>query len=105
MSDREFDMERPINGSADESSPADLEFGLLANSLALLLEAAKSELNHDQAAAKASLATASCILKSEVERRSGTKGASTGGLAGWQIARVRSFIDSNLHRTIPASEL
>jgi AraC-like DNA-binding protein len=105
MSDREFDMDRPINGSAGESSPTDLDFGLLANSLAALLEAAKSELHHDQVAAKASLATASCILKSEVERRSGAKNTRTGGLAGWQIARVRSFIDSNLHRTIPASEL
>jgi AraC-like DNA-binding protein len=98
-------MERPYSEAADVSSPTDLEFGSLANSLALLLEAAKSELEHDQEAARTSLATASSILQSEIERRSGAKGSSTGGLAGWQIARVRSFIDSNIHRTIHASDL
>lgn len=87
------------------SSPTDLEFGSLANSLALLLEAAKTELEHDHEAARTSLATASSILQSEVERRSHAKGARTGGLAGWQMARVRSFIDENLHRAIHASDL
>ncbi len=87
------------------SSPTDLEFGSLANSLALLLEAAKTELEHDHEAARTSLATASSILQSEVERRSHAKGGRTGGLAGWQIARVRSFIDKNLHRAIHASDL
>ena len=64
-------MERPYSEAADVSSPTDLEFGSLANSLALLLEAAKSELKHDQEAAKTSLATASSILQSEIEGRSG----------------------------------
>ena len=98
-------MERPYTETADVSFPIDFEFGSLANSLVLLLEAAKSELEHDQQAAKTSLATASSILQFEIERRSGTRGSSTGGLAGWQIARVRSFIDRNLHRTIHASDL
>jgi AraC-like DNA-binding protein len=98
-------MERPYSEAADVSSPTNLEFGCLANSLALLLEAAKSELEHDQEAAKTSLATASSILQSEIERRSGANGSRTGGLAGWQIARVRSFIDRNLDRTIHASDL
>jgi AraC family transcriptional regulator len=102
---RGFDMERPYSEDADVSSQTDLEFGSLANSLALLLEAAKTELEHDQEAAKTSLATASSILQSEIERRSGAKDSRTGGLAGWQIARVRSFIDKNLHRTIHASDL
>jgi len=82
-----------------------LEFGSLANSLALLLEAAKSEIEHDREAAKTSLAIASSILQSEIERRSGAKGSRTGGLAGWQIACVRSFIDRNLDRTIHARDL
>jgi AraC family transcriptional regulator len=98
-------METPYREAADVSSQTDLEFGSLANSLALLLEAAKSELEHDKEAAKTSLATASSILQSEIERRSGAKGSRTGGLAGWQIARVRSFIDGNLHRTIHVSDL
>jgi AraC family transcriptional regulator len=98
-------METLYSETADVSSPADLEFGSLANSLTLLLEAAKSELEHDKEAAKTSLATAFSILQSEIERRSGAKGPRTGGLAGWQITRVRSFIDRNLHRTIHASDL
>ncbi|MES0099844.1 AraC family transcriptional regulator [Mesorhizobium sp. M0019] len=98
-------MDRPYSDVADVSSSTDLEFGSLANSLVLLLEAAKSELEHDQEAAKTSLAVASSILLSEIERRSGATGSRMGGLAGWQIARVRSFIDRNLHRTIHANDL
>jgi AraC-like DNA-binding protein len=98
-------MQRPRREDADVSSPIDLEFGPLANSLALLLESAKAALDHDHEAARTSLATASFILRSEIERRSHVTGARTGGLAGWQIARVRSFIDSNLHRAIHASDL
>jgi len=98
-------MDRPYSEAADVSSPIDIEFGSLANSLVLLLEAARSELEHDREAAKTSLAAASSILLLEIERRSGANSSRTGGLAGWQIARVRSFIDRNLHRTIHASDL
>jgi AraC family transcriptional regulator len=105
MSKRDFDMDKPHSDDTEVATSTDSEFGFLANSLTLLLDAAKSELDHDQAAAKVSLATASCILKSAIEHRSGVKSVSAGGLAGWQIARVRSFIDNNLHRTIHASDL
>lgn len=98
-------MERPYNEASDVSSPTDLEFGSLANSLTMLLEAAKSEIDHDWEAAKTSLATAQFILQSEIERRSGGKTSVTGGLAGWQVVRIRSFIDSNLDQTIHASDL
>ncbi|MBB3398632.1 MULTISPECIES: AraC family transcriptional regulator [unclassified Rhizobium] len=98
-------MESPYGEVADVSAPIDLEFGPLANSLVLLLEAAKTEIEHDQEAARISLATASSILQSEIERRSRGEGSGTGGLAGWQVARVRSYIDRNLHRTIHASDL
>jgi len=98
-------MERPYSEAADVSSSTDLEFGSLANSLALLLEAAKGEIDHDQEAAKTSLATAQFILQSEIERRSGAKTSTTGGLAGWQMVRIRSFIDRNLDQTIHANDL
>jgi AraC family transcriptional regulator len=80
-------------------------FVYLANSLAQLLETAKHELERDRNAAKVSLAKASSILRSEIARRSGTTGFATGGLAAWQIARVRTFIDNNLHRAIHSKEL
>src|ERR1700689_5762841 len=81
------------------------EFGYLANSLVQLLEVARREIEHDREAAKASLATASSILQSEIERQSGVKPSRTAGLAGWQVSRVRAFIDKNLHRTIHTQDL
>jgi AraC family transcriptional regulator len=99
-----MDMERS-QSTAMNSSPVGLQFGYLANSLARLLDAARRELERDREAAKASLATASTILQAEIERCSGANGATTGGLAAWQILRVRAYIDSNLHRTIHIRDL
>jgi AraC family transcriptional regulator len=101
---RGIDMEGSQN-TATNSSPSGPPFGYLASSLAQLLEVARRELEHDREAAKASLATASTILQSEIERYSGAKRSATAGLAGWQIARVRGFIDKNLHRTIHTQDL
>ena len=92
-------------GTAPNSPLAGLQLGHLAGSLAQLLEVARREFEHDREAAKESLAIASTILQSEIERYSGAKRSRTGGLAGWQIARVRTFIDKNLHRTIHTRDL
>ena len=95
-----------LQSTAPESSfAADQQFHLVANSVAKLLETAKRELGRDQEAAKASLATASHILQAEIERCSGTNGFTRGGLAPWQILRVRAYIDGNLHRTIHIRDL
>jgi len=54
----------------DTPSPTDLQqFVYLANNVFELLETAKRELERDREAAKASLAAASSILQSEIERR------------------------------------
>src|SRR3981189_2892284 len=89
----------------DSSLAADQQFHLVANSLAQLLETATRERARDREAAKASLATASHILQAEIERCSGANGTARGGLAAWQILRVRSYIDTNLHRTIHIRDL
>ena len=90
----------------DTPSPTDLQqFVYLANNVFELLQTAKRELDRDHAAAKASLATASSILQSEIERHSHTQGARPGALAAWQIARVQAFIDENLHRTIRVKDV
>jgi AraC family transcriptional regulator len=90
----------------DTPSPTDQEqFVCLANSLVELLETTKRELDRDREAAKASLATASSTLQSEIERRSRAKGARPDALAPWQIARVRAFIDETLHSPIHAKDL
>ena len=90
---------------SNSSKPSEPQFDCLANSLIQLLETAKQDLERDREAAKALLAKASSILQSEIERRSGANDAGTGGLAGWQIARVRAFIDKNLHGTIHIRDL
>jgi AraC-like DNA-binding protein len=77
----------------------------LAKGLAKLLETARRELDSDREAARASLVTASHILQAEIERCSGANGSTTGGLAAWQILRVRAYIDGNLHRTIHTRDL
>jgi AraC-like DNA-binding protein len=98
---RELDSDR----EAADVLPTGLPFGYLASGLARLLEVARHELEHDREAAKASLATASTILQYEIERYSGAKRSGTGGLTSWQIARVRAFVDKNLHRTIHTQDL
>jgi len=97
-------MTTAANQFDDTQSPTDLQFARLANDLVELLETAKRELERDREAATASLATASSVLQSEIERRS-PRGSRPGALAAWQIARVRAFIDENLHRTIHAKDL
>jgi AraC family transcriptional regulator len=97
---RELDSNR----EAADVSPTGLPF-YLVSSLAQLIEMVRHELENDREAAKVSLATASTILRYEIERHSGAKRFESGGLTGWQIARVRAFIDKNLHRTIHTQDL
>jgi AraC-like DNA-binding protein len=98
-------MEGLQTAAPESSFAADQQFHLVANSLAKLLETATRELARDREAAKASLVTASNILQAEIERCSGANGSTRGGLAAWQIARVRAYIDTNLHRTIHIRDL
>jgi AraC family transcriptional regulator len=83
--------------TARDSSPACLGLGYLANSLAQALKTALREFERDRDVAKAALVTASALLEAEVERYSSVNGSARGGLAPWQMLRVRAFIDSNLH--------
>jgi AraC-like DNA-binding protein len=79
----------------------------LASSLAKLLETAKNEFEKDRAAAKASIVMASSLLQVEIDRRASApdRNTSSWGLAGWQIHRVRQFIDNHLDETIHVSHL
>jgi AraC family transcriptional regulator len=63
---------------------ADKQFHLVASSLAKLVETARRELGRDQEAAKASLATASHLLQSEIERCSGASGSTR---VVWRLGR------------------
>ena len=98
-------MEGLQTNAPESSFAAERQFNLVASSLARLLETARRELECDREAAKASLATASHILQAEIERFSCADVITAGGLAAWQILRVRAYIDSNLHRTIHIRDL
>jgi AraC-like DNA-binding protein len=82
--------------ATNSPSATDLPFHYLASSLAKLLETARRELDSDREAAKASLVTASSILQSEIERHSLGNDSRPRALAGWQIVRVRTFIERDL---------
>jgi AraC family transcriptional regulator len=86
-------------------SATTLSFHCLASCLAQLLETARRELDSDREAAKASLVTASGILQSEIEHRSGTSDSRSVALTGWQMAHVRAFVEKNLHRHISTKDL
>jgi AraC family transcriptional regulator len=105
MSKLTFNLKRSEDSALDASAPGELQLECLANSLVQLLETAKRDLDHDRDAARVSLAKASSILQLEIDRRSGGNSSRTGGLAGWQIARVQDFIDENLHGTINTRDL
>jgi AraC-like DNA-binding protein len=79
----------------------------LADSLAQLLESACKEIDDNQEAAKASIARASSLLRVELERMTTTvtHDAATGRLAGWQVNRLRTFIDDHLDGTIHITDL
>ena len=99
-------LESGLQTTVPESAfAADQQFHLVANSLIELLETARRELECDREVAKASLIMASRILHAEIERCSGANGCPRGGLVAWQIARVRAYIDSHLHRTIHIRDL
>jgi AraC family transcriptional regulator len=76
-----------------------------ASSLASLLHKAKCELDVDKAAARAAITTASSLLQVEIDRLSSNPEQSASGLAGWQIQRVRSYIENNLDQPIQVKDL
>jgi AraC family transcriptional regulator len=91
-------------GPADGFESQRVQF--IAN-LAELLEAAREQLERDRAAAGASINQAASILRSELQRH-GTASklnSGPGELAGWQVRRIRAYIDSHLSETIHVKDL
>jgi AraC family transcriptional regulator len=79
----------------------------LASSLARLLESARTEIDRDQEAAKATIARASALLRVELDRQAGAANddVAAGQLAAWQIRRLKAFIDERLEETIQIKDL
>jgi AraC family transcriptional regulator len=78
-----------------------------ADSLAQLLESARRDIDGDHQAAKASIARATILLKVELERMTtaALQEAGPGQLVGWQVHRLRAFIDDHLDGTIHITDL
>jgi AraC-like DNA-binding protein len=72
-----------------------------AGSLLPLLERARAGLEHDRELARTSLAEAVRLLRAEPMEALET----CGGLAPWQITRLRGFIEANLHGTLRVTAL
>jgi AraC-like DNA-binding protein len=73
-----------------------------------LLEVAHKAFEHDRDAAKASISQAACILRSELKRQeaaTAVEGGGAGKLAGWQVLRLRAYVDSHLGEPIQVKDL
>jgi AraC family transcriptional regulator len=81
-------------------------FRLVAN-VVELLEVARAEFERDREASKASITQATRILRSELERHEAVSkpDSSTGELAGWQVHRLRAYVESHLSETIHVKDL
>ncbi len=79
----------------------------IADSLAQLLESARRDIDGDHQAAKTSIARATALLKVELERMTtaSSQDVGPGQLAGWQVHRLRAFIDDHLDETIRITDL
>jgi AraC family transcriptional regulator len=89
---------------SDGSEPHPIQ--LVAN-VVQLLEVAHDSFDRDRDAAKASISRATLILRSELERRETASKIEfgVGKLAGWQVLRLRTFVDSHLGDSIQVGDL
>jgi AraC-like DNA-binding protein len=79
----------------------------LADSLVKMLDTVRKEIERDREAAKALIARAFSLLQIEVERSAATtrRDTASGGLAAWQIHRVRGFIEGHIDEAIRVEDL
>jgi AraC family transcriptional regulator len=79
----------------------------LTASLIHLLERAKRHLDQDRQVAKESIARAASLLQVEFDRtkNDGDEGHSQGALVGWQVNRIRAYIDTHLEASIQIRDL
>ena len=91
-------------GTADGPDTRPIRF--VAN-VVELLETARGDFERDREAAKASIARATFILRSELQRHRAAEQADcgTGKLAGWQVLRLRAYVDGHLSETIHVRDL
>lgn len=79
----------------------------LTASLVQLLDSAQRNLEGDREAAKASIARAGSLLRIEIDRTAAgaAQRSVPGALAGWQVHRVKAYVDEHLEGTIHICDL
>jgi AraC family transcriptional regulator len=79
----------------------------LVGSVATLIDLARREWDTNQDAALACLAKACCLLREEIDRppASACQIAVRSGLHGWQVRRVRDYIEAHMGVQIRVSDL
>ena len=87
-------------------TPAE-ETGAWAASLVRLLNIALQEIDADRSAAKAIIAKASLLLRIQIDRSSAgpPQGSVSGALAGWQVRRILTFIESHADQPVRVEDL
>ncbi len=81
------------------------ELRALVSSVMDLLDAAKLQLDVNREAARASISRASSLLWVEINKDSEHDPASRRALLGWQIRRVREYVEAHLAGRILVSDL
>jgi len=82
-----------------------VERGRLAVILVKLLDDADEAIYCDREAARACIARASALLRDDLDHEHAPENLVRGGLAPWQIARVRAHVETHLHSTIRMRDL
>ena len=79
----------------------------LVTNLVALLDIAREEFERDREAARASITRATSLLRREIQRHEAARKADSGAgeLAGWQVLRLRVYIDNHLGETIHVRDL
>src|SRR5262245_7275622 len=75
------------------------ERGRLAVILVKLLDDADEAIYCDREAARACIARASALLRDDLDHEHAPENLVRGGLAPWQIARVRAHVETHLRST------
>jgi AraC family transcriptional regulator len=97
--------------SSSSQATFDQSYGAGADTLAAnvfrLLQVATHEVERDKATAKAIIAKASSLLRVEIDRdvADPVQDVVSGGLAGWQVKRIRTYIDEHLAEPIKIADL
>jgi AraC family transcriptional regulator len=103
MAQRQAVLARTANTGVDQQDPAGR--GRFAATVIRLLEDADEVIDRDRDAARACIARASALLRDDIRPAHAPGALVQGGLAPWQIARVKANVEAHLESTIRMRDL